>query len=60
MNDIEEYPDMSTVSMTTTAFVLIVGDNGEVNLITKATPEYVAETLAMVSKDVHENGFQHV
>ena len=48
------------VSMDTTAFVLIVSDNGEVNLITKATPEYVQSTLAAVSKDVRENGFQYV
>ena len=57
---IEEHPDMSMVSMDTTAFVLIVSDNGEVNLITKATPEYVQSTLAAVSKDVRENGFQYV
>jgi hypothetical protein len=56
---IEEYADMSHVTMDTTAFVLIVADDGEVRLITKATPEYVQSTLAAVSKDVRENGFQY-
>ena len=50
---------MSHVTMDTTAFVLIVADNGEVRLITKATPEYVASTLEAVSKDVGQNGFTY-
>lgn len=57
---IEEHPEMSHVSMDTTAFVLIVSNEGQVDFITTAPPEYVADSLSRIAADVKENGFQYV